>query len=87
MSQSVSEWVIVSDFGGSYRIYRACDLVLLETSGFDFMNSTIKNIISFPFGLKWFWQKHVYLEEIVCGLQSTQNICRDGWIPDQIELG
>ena len=26
-------------------------------------------------------------EQIVGGLQSTQNICRDGWIPVQIELG
>ena len=26
VSQSVSEWVIVSDFGDSYRIYQACEL-------------------------------------------------------------
>ena len=46
----------------------------------------IKNIISFPFPFKWFWEKHVDFEQIVGGLQSTQNICRDGWIPVQIEL-
>ena len=28
MIQSVSEWVMFSDFGDSYRIYRACELVL-----------------------------------------------------------
>ena len=27
VSESVSEWVVVSDFGDSYRIYRACELV------------------------------------------------------------
>ena len=47
---------------------------------------TIKNLISFPFPFKWFWEKHVDFEQIVGGLQSTQNICRDGWIPVQIEL-
>ena len=30
VSESVSQWVMFSDFGDCYRIYRACELVLLQ---------------------------------------------------------
>ena len=32
VSETVSEWVMFSDFGDSYRIYRACELVYIRAS-------------------------------------------------------
>ena len=42
--ESVGQWVIVSDFGYSYRIYRACELVMFRLVSYEMFCSEMINM-------------------------------------------